>query len=223
MQMIDTDVHWYEQTFREITMELQKIQNGETPMKPSEEPNEKAMMCCKSLDDPEQASKKQRRHAQDKEINDNDNEMDDKTPMVPMRTTNMVKHLNIPVGEIRLGADDDAPTLATQETPVKNLVYITNMPEGTRETVENVRDSSKNTSKQDDKKPSPVEKTDQVTCNDQLNAYRKSDRDDDPTTVKEHRKNTWQMRKIVHMEFESDDDVNEQAKKSSDVKVERKV
>ena len=31
------------------------------------------------------------------------------------------------------------------------------------------------------------------------------------------------MRKIIHMEFESDDDVDEQAKNSSDVKVEGKV
>ena len=42
-------------------------------------------------------------------------------------------------------------------------------------------------------------------------------------TAKEHRKNTWQMRKIVHMEFESDDDVDKQAKNSSDVKAEGKV
>ena len=41
-------------------------------------------------------------------------------------------------------------------------------------------------------------------------------------TVKEHRKNTWQTRKIVHMEFKSDDDVDEQAKNSSDAKVEGK-
>ena len=64
----------------------------------------------------------------------------------------MRKHLNIPVGELRLGADDDALTLATKETSAKNLVYITNMPEGTLDAVKNVQDSSKNTSKQDDKK-----------------------------------------------------------------------
>ena len=104
-------------------------------------------------------------HAQDDETNDSDNEKDDKTPTVPMHTTNMVKHLNIPVGELRLGADDDALMLATQETPAKNLVYITNMPEGTLETTEKVRDSSKNTSEQDNKKPSPIEKTNQVTSN----------------------------------------------------------
>ena len=62
-----------------------------------------------------------------------------------------------------------------------------NMPEGTLETAQNVRDSSKNTSEQDNKKPSPVEKTDQVTSNDQLDAYGESDRDDDPETVKEHK------------------------------------
>ena len=58
MQMIDTDIHWHEQTFREIIMELRKIRNGETPTKTSKEPNETAMMCWESLDDSEQASKK---------------------------------------------------------------------------------------------------------------------------------------------------------------------
>ena len=49
-------------------------------------------------------------------MNDKANDMDEKTPTMHKRTTNMVKHLNIPVGELRLGADDDASTLATQET-----------------------------------------------------------------------------------------------------------
>ena len=133
-------------------------------------------------------------------------------PTVPKHTTTMVKHLNIPVGELRLGADDDASTLATQETPAKKLVYKTNMPEGTLKTTVNVRDSSRNTNKQDDKKPSPVEKTVQVTSNDQLNAYEEFDRDEDPKKAKDIKKNTWQTRKIIHMEFKSDDDVDEQAK-----------
>ena len=162
-------------------------------------------------------------HAQDDDTNNNDNEIDDKMPTVPKHTTTMVKHLNIPVSELRLGADNDASTLATQETRAKNLVYITNMPEGTLETTEYVRDSSKNTNEQDDKKPSPVEKTNQVTSNDQLNAYEESDRDEDLKKAKEFKKNTWRTRKIIHMEFESDDDMDEQAKNSSDVKAEGKV
>ena len=64
--------------------------------------------------------------------------MDDKTPTMPMHTTTMAKQLATPVGELRLGADDDASTLATQENPPKKLVYITNMPECTLETSENV-------------------------------------------------------------------------------------
>ena len=56
MQMIDTDIHWYEQTFREILMEFWKIWNGETPPKTSKESNETAMLCWESLDDSEQAS-----------------------------------------------------------------------------------------------------------------------------------------------------------------------
>ena len=135
----------------------------------------------------------------------------------------MEKHLNIPVSELRLGADDDASTLVTQETPAKIIVYITNMPAGTLETTENVRDPSKNTNEQEDKKPSPIEKTDQVTSNVQLNAYEESDRDEDSKKAKEFKKNTWRMRKIIHMEFESDDDVDKQAKNSSNVKMEGKV
>ena len=49
------------------------------------------------------------------------------------------------------------------------------MPEGTLKATKNVRDSSKNTSKQDDKKCSPLEKSDQVTSNDHLNAYGESE------------------------------------------------
>ena len=223
MQMIDTDIHWHEQTFREIIMELRKIRNGETPTKTSKETNKTAMMCWESLDDSEQSIKKQKTHTQDDETSGKINEMDDKTSTMSMCTTTMVKHLNKPVGELRLGADDDASTLATQENPAKNLVYITNMPESTLETTENVRDSSKNTNKEDDKKPSPIEKTNQVTSNDQLNAYEESDRDEDSKKAKEFKKNTWRTRKIIHMEFKSDDDVDEQAKNSSNVKAEGKV
>ena len=141
---------------------------------------------------------------------------------VPQCTTIMEKHLNIPVGELRLG-DDDALTLATQENLAKNLVYLTNMPEGTLETTENVRDPSKNTNEQDDKKPSPVEKTNQVTSNDQLNAYEESDRDEDTKKARKLKTNTCRTRKIIHMEFESDNYVNEQAKNSSNMKTEGKV
>ena len=149
--------------------------------------------------------------------------MDDKTPTMPTHTTTMAKHLNKPVGELRLGADDDASTLATQENPAKNLVYITNMSEGILEITKNVRDPSKNTTEEDDKKPSPVEKTDQITSYVQLNAYEESDRDKDSKKTQEAKKNTWRTRKIIHMEFESDDDVDEQTKNSSNVKAEGKV
>ena len=135
MQMIDTDIYWYGQTFRAILMELQKIRNGESPMKTGEETNETAMMCRESLDDSEQASKKRKTHAQDDETNNKADDMDDKTHT--KHTTNMGRHLNIPVHELRLGADDDASTLATQETLAKNLVYITNMPAGTLDAAKN--------------------------------------------------------------------------------------
>ena len=52
-QMIDIDIHWYKQTFREIIMEVWNFRYGETPAKTSEESN-KQPRCV----DPEQASKK---------------------------------------------------------------------------------------------------------------------------------------------------------------------
>ena len=97
------------------------------------------------------------------------------------------------------------------------------MQEGTLDAAKNAQDSSKNTSEQDNKKCSPIEKSDQVTSNDNLNAYRESDRDDNLEKAKERKKNIWRMRKIIHMEFESDDDVDEQGKNSSDAKAEGKV
>ena len=56
-----------------------------------------------------------------------------------------------------------------------------------------------------------------------LFAYEESDRDEDSKKAKEFKKNTWQMRKIIHMEFELDDDVDEQAKNSINMKTEGKV
>ena len=97
------------------------------------------------------------------------------------------------------------------------------MPECTLETSENVQDSSKNTNEEDDRKPSPVEKTNQITSNVQLNAYEESDREEDSKKAREAKKNIWRTRKIIHMEFDSDDDVDEQTKNSSNVKTEGKV
>ena len=141
MQMIDTDIFWYRETFMAILMELQKIQNGETTMKTSKELNEKesyksAMMCWESLDDSEPTSKKRKTHAQDEVMIDKANEMDDKTHTTC--TTNMGTQLNIPVDDLQLGADNDASMLATQETSAKIFVYITNIPEGKLDRTKNV-------------------------------------------------------------------------------------
>ena len=87
----------------------------------------------------------------------------------------------------------------------------------------NVQDPSKNTNEEEDRKPRGVEKTNQITSNVQLNAYEESDSKKDPKKAQEAIKNTWRMRKIIHMEFESDDDVDEQTKNSRNVKTEGKV
>ena len=90
-----------------------------------------------------------------------------------------------------MGADNDASMLATQETSAKNLVYITNIPEGKLDCMKNVQDSSKNSGKQDDENNSPLEKSDQVTSNDKLNAYRESERDAKMEKGEERKMNTW--------------------------------
>ena len=95
MQMINTDILWYRETFRAIIMELWKLRNGEIETKTSEELNEKesyesAMICWESLDDSEQASKKRNTHSQDKATNNKANDMDDKTHT--KHTPNMGKH-----------------------------------------------------------------------------------------------------------------------------------
>ena len=145
MQMIDTNIFWYGETFRATFMELQKIRNEETMTKTSEELNEKeyyksAMMCWESLEDSEPTSKKRKTHSQDEAMDDKADEMDDKRHT--KCTTNTGTQLNIPVDDFQLGADDDASMLATQETSAKNLVYITNIPEGKLDRVKNIRDSS---------------------------------------------------------------------------------
>ena len=131
--------------------------------------------------------------------------------------------LNIPVDELKLGADDDTSTLATQETLVKNLVYIMNIQEGKLGTLKNTQDTSKNPSEQDDKKTSPLEKSDSVNSNDNLKACGESGRDDNLGRDKERKKKTKNLRKIIHMELDMDDDVEEQPKNANDVKVEGKV
>ena len=46
MQMINTDIFWYEKTFRAILMELQKIWNGETIVQTSKELSEDEIHHC---------------------------------------------------------------------------------------------------------------------------------------------------------------------------------
>ena len=71
-----------------------------------------------------------------------------------------------------------------------------NIPEGKLGTAKNVRDSSKNPGEQDDKKSSPLETSDLITSNDNLNAYRESGRDNDTEKGKERKKKTWKHGKL---------------------------
>ena len=92
---------------------------------------ESAMMCWESLEDSEQEEKTRKTIGRDKETNDDkekqNNEKDDKEHVESTVYTG--NRLKIPVKELKLGVDDNTLTLATQETSVTNLVYITNIQE----------------------------------------------------------------------------------------------
>ena len=208
-------------------MELRKIRHGETTMnacKALEENKtyESAMMCWESLDDSKPTSKKRKTLSQEEATNDQADEKDN-NKLRTKRTANTGIGSLIPVNDLQLGADDDALTLATQETLAKNLVYITNIPDGKMDRTKTTRDPSKNSGQQDGKQSSLLANPDQVTSNDKFNAYGESESDAKMKKGKAHKTNTWQAQKIIYMEFESDDDVAEQSKNANHVKKEGKV
>ena len=77
-----------------------------------------------------------------------------------------------------MGVDDDALTVATQESSVKNLVYITNIQEERQGIMKDAWNDGKNPSEQDNKKPtvktSPLEKSLPVNHNDNFKDYGES-------------------------------------------------
>ena len=226
MQMIDTDIFWYGETFRQVITELRKKALHETTMFTGEkldenEHHESAMMCWESLDESEPTSKKRKTLCQEEAMNDQSDNLDD--DLHTQRTANKGVGSIIPVNDLQLGADDDASTLATQETLAKNLVYVTNIPDGKLAYTKNARDSSKNSSEKDGKLSSLLEKPDQLIRKDSLNAYGTSKTNDKREKGEERTTNTWRTRKIIHMEFESDDDVAEPPKNAETAKKEGKV
>ena len=190
--------------------------------KPDEnETYKSAIMCWESLDDSEPTSKKRKTLSQEEATNDQADDIDDK-PHTKCTANTGIGSL-IPVNDLQLGGDNDASKLATQETLAKNLVYITNIPDGKMDRTKTTQDSSNNSGKQDGKQSSLLDNPDQVTSNDKLNAYGESESDAKTKKGEERKTNTWQTRKIIHIEFESDDDVAEQSKNANNVKKEGKV
>ena len=226
MQMIDTDIFWYGETFKEVLTELRKKALNETTMYTGgkldeNEHFESAMMCWESLDESEPTSKKRKTLCQEEATNDPSDKIDDDPHT--QRTANKGVGSIIPVNDLQLGIDDDASMLATQETLAKNLVYVTNIPDGKLAHTDIARDSSKNSSEKDGKPSSLLEKPDQLIRKDTLNAYGTSKTNDKREKGKERTTNTWRTRKIIHTEFESDDDVAEPQKNAENTKKEGKV
>ena len=77
-----------------------------------------------------------------------------------------------------MGIDDDTSTLTTQETSVKNLVYIMYIQEEGKDITNDTCNDGKNPSEKDDKKltarTSPLEKSLPVSPNDVLKDYGES-------------------------------------------------
>ena len=133
MQMIDTDIFWYGETFKEVLTELRKKALNETTMYTGEKLDENehfksAMMCWESLNKSEPTSKKRKTLFQEEATNDQSDKLDDDPHN--QRTANKGVGSMIPFNDLQLGTDGDASTLATQETLAKNLVYVTNIPDG---------------------------------------------------------------------------------------------
>ena len=194
MQMIDTDIFWYRETFRQVITELWKKALHETTMLTGEKLDENAyresaMMCWESLDESEPTSKKRKTLCQEEATNDPSDKIDDDPHT--QRTANKGVGSIIPVNDLQLGIDDDASTLATQETLSKNLVYVTNIPDGKLAHTDIARDSSKNSSEKDGKPSSLLEKPDQLIRKDTLNAYGTSKTNDKREKGKERTTNTW--------------------------------
>ena len=140
---------------------------------------ESAMMCWESLEDSEQEEKTRKTIGQDEGTNDDKEKQNDKNDEEHVKSTvYMGNQLKIHVEELKLGVDDNALTLTTQETLVKNLVYITNIQEESKGITNDAHNDGKNPSEQDDKKPtartSPLEKSLPINPNDDLRDYGES-------------------------------------------------
>ena len=138
---------------------------------------ESAMMCWENLEDSEQEKQTRKTIGRDEDTNNDkekqNNEEDDKEHIKStVRTGNQLK---IPVKELKLGVDDDSSTLATQETLVKKLVYITNIQEEIKQTINDTRNDGKNSSEYEDKRPTvrtrPLEKSCPINPNENLKDY----------------------------------------------------
>ena len=126
-----------------------------------------------------------------------------------------------------MGVDDDASTLATQETLVNNLVYIMNIQAKRQGIVKDACNDGKNPSEQADNKPtvktSPLEKSLPINHNDNLKNDRESGIDNNQGRRKEWKKKAKKMKDVIHIEFDSDDDEEVQLKNANDGNAEGKV
>ena len=187
------------------------------------------MMCWEILVDSEEEEKTRKVIDCGEEMNyDREKQDDEKDDEEHVESTvYMGARLNIPVEVLKLGVDDDTSTLVTQETLVKKLVNITNIQAERQCITKDARNDGKNPSEQDDKKHTvrthPLENSLPRNCNDDLKDYGESCIDNNLGREKEWKKKAKNTKEVIHIGFDTDDDVEGQPKNANDAKAEGNV
>ena len=198
--------------------------------------DEVAMMCWENLDESQDKEPNKEVGSEDKRLDD-DNEKQNYEEAHEENVESTVKNtgnqLEILIEEFNLGMQDNASTLTTQETSLKKSVYITNIKKQTDETLSDPLDFSTKVNKEEgpeDKKPPAknrsLERSSSINSIDDLEDYEESGSENDERKETKRKKNRKKSRKIIHIEFNSDDDKKEQTKNATDgnqIEVEGKV
>ena len=106
-------------------------------------------------------------------------------------------------------------------------MYITNIQEEIKGTISDAQKDGKNSSENEDKKPTvrtrPLEKSCPINPNDDLKDYGESGIENNQERGKEWKKKAKEMKEVIHIEFDMDDDEKVQTKNAKDRNTEGKV
>ena len=95
-----------------------------------------------------------------------------------------------------------------------------NIQEEIKGTISDARNDGKNSSENEDKKPTartrPLEKSCPINPDDDLKDYRESGIENNQEREKEWKKKAKKMKEVIHIEFDRDDDEKVQTKNAKD-------